>query len=158
MSTALKNPKRLYGFTLIELMIALAIVAILAAIALPAYKQQIMKSRRTDAITALMDMAAREERWYSTNNSYTGYPSPATSLLNLGYASTVNGGVLVPSTTNATYLITVTAAGSSSYNLTATPQGNQVNDACGTYSLTQVGAQGNTPPTGVTLPSDCWRR
>lgn len=158
MSTALKNPIRLHGFTLIELMIALAIVAILAAIALPAYKQQIMKSRRTDAITALMDMAAREERWYSTNNSYTGYPNPATSLLNLGYTSTVSGGVLVPSATNATYLITATGASSSTYSLTATPQGNQGTDACGVYTLNQAGTQGNTPPTGVTLPTDCWRR
>ena len=59
------------GFTLIELMIAVAIVGILVRLAYPAYTKSVMKSRRADAKTALLDLAAREERYLATANSYT---------------------------------------------------------------------------------------
>ena len=69
------------GFTLVELMVVIVIASILMAIAIPSYKNSIRKSRRTDAKTALLDLAGREERFMSTNGSYT------TSFANLGYAS-----------------------------------------------------------------------
>jgi len=69
------------GFTLIELMVVVVIVSILMAIAIPSYKNSIRKSRRTDAKTALLDLAGREERYNSTNGSYTN------AAANLGYAS-----------------------------------------------------------------------
>ena len=59
------------GFTLIELMITMAIIGILAAVAFPAYNQSVVKSRRSDAKTALLDLAQREERYLSTANQYT---------------------------------------------------------------------------------------
>src|SRR5258708_40052678 len=59
------------GFTLVELMVVIVIVAILAAIAIPGYTSQIRKSRRTEARNALLDAAAREERFFATNNYYT---------------------------------------------------------------------------------------
>ena len=64
-----------HGFTLIELMVTVAIVAILSAIAYPAYTEYILKSRRTDAKNALLDLAARQERFYSLNNKYSIVPS-----------------------------------------------------------------------------------
>jgi type IV pilus assembly protein PilE len=70
------------GFTLIELMTVLVIGTILATIAIPAYRGQIQKSRRTEARTALLDLAAREERYLSTNNTYSSLPG------DLGYAGT----------------------------------------------------------------------
>ena len=59
------------GFTLIEVMIAVAIVGILVAVAFPAYNQSVRKSRRSDAKAALLDLAQREERYFSTTNQYT---------------------------------------------------------------------------------------
>ena len=62
------------GFTLIELMITLGIGAILAAIAIPMYQKQVQTSRRTDARTAVLDLAGREERYLSVQASYTNLP------------------------------------------------------------------------------------
>src|SRR6267154_1626429 len=78
------NSRRLEsgGFTLVELMIVVVIVAILASIAIPAYNSQIRKSRRTEAKTALLDLAGREERYFNTsNNTYTNL------AVNLAYAA-----------------------------------------------------------------------
>jgi type IV pilus assembly protein PilE len=69
------------GFTLVELMVTIAIVAMLAAIAVPTYQAQIRKSRRTEARSALLDTASREERFFATNNKYTQ------TATDLGYAS-----------------------------------------------------------------------
>jgi type IV pilus assembly protein PilE len=73
---------RARGFTLIELMVVVVIVTILLAIAVPSYMQQIRQSRRTEAKTALLDLAGREERYLTTNPSgYTITPA------NLGYSA-----------------------------------------------------------------------
>ncbi|WP_276968674.1 type IV pilin protein, partial [Metallibacterium scheffleri] len=69
------------GFTLIELMITLVVLAILTMIAVPIYEHQIEESRRTDARTALLELAEREERYYATNNAYTSDPA------DLGYGT-----------------------------------------------------------------------
>jgi type IV pilus assembly protein PilE len=84
------STRRPAGFTLIELMVTIMIGAILIAIAVPSYTMQTRKSRRTDAKTALLDLAGREERYNSTNSVYTSAPA------NLGFAGpwpmTVGGG------------------------------------------------------------------
>ena len=69
------------GFTLIELVIAMVIVSILAALAIPSYSAYVRKSRRTDAKNALLDMASLEERFFTTNNTYSSTPS------DLGYTN-----------------------------------------------------------------------
>ena len=69
------------GFTLIELMVVVAVVAILAAIAYPSYINQVRKSRRADAKSALLDLATRQERFFSTQNTYTN------NAANLGYSA-----------------------------------------------------------------------
>lgn len=74
--------RRSAGFTLVELMITLAIVAILVAIAYPSYSNYIMKSHRADAKTALLDLASRQERYFALQNNYASTPSA------LGYAGT----------------------------------------------------------------------
>src|ERR1700744_5930788 len=69
------------GFTLIELMVTIVVATILISIAVPSYQAQVRKSRRTEARNALMDLAGREERYYSVNNDYSQ------SALQLGYGT-----------------------------------------------------------------------
>ncbi len=140
---------RVRGFTLIELMIVVTVVAIISVIALPMFQTQMRQSRRADAKTALLDLAAREERYYTLNNQYT-----ATGP-NLGYpAFPVNLG------TNATpdYQLSVVSAAINANNvwafsLQAVPQGDQVNDTCGTYTLDNFG---NQLPALGTDGRACW--
>src|ERR1700722_5946567 len=103
------------GFTLIELMVTVAIVGILATIAVASYQYEIQKSRRTDARSALMDLAGREEKLFSVTNAYSanasdlGYP-PFTTAVRSGYyfvAVTVDN-----TTTPPSYLIVATPTGS----------------------------------------------
>ena len=136
------------GFTLIELMIAVAIIGILAAIAFPSYQRYILKSRRADAKTALLDLAARQERFSSVNNTYTSTPA------NLGYAGTAFP-VDVQSGGQAYYRLNVTpGAPATTYTATAAPIGGQTQDSCGTYTINNLGVQGNTGNTTAT--ADCW--
>jgi type IV pilus assembly protein PilE len=134
------------GFTLIELMITVAIVAILATIAATSYTSQVQKSRRTDARSALLDLAGREEKLFSTTNAYTN------SLATLGYSSAIVG--------SAYYTVAVVspdpaqpALGASSYSITATPINSQLGDTqCATMSVNQTGLQSAGPATAAT----CW--
>ena len=136
------------GFTLVELMIALAIGALLLTIALPSYRSYMEKSRRTDARNALHDLASRQEKFFSTNNVYTANPG------NLGYGA-VAFPVNVQQSGATHYSLQLTlAADGRSWTASAQPQGAQANDACGTFTLSSLGVQGNT---GNSLPTaGCW--
>jgi type IV pilus assembly protein PilE len=136
------------GFTLIELMVVVVIASILVAIAIPSYKSSIRKSRRTDAKTALLDLAGREERFNSTNGSYTNVAA------NLGYAalpSVVGGGYY---TINVAAPVAGTATTVASFSITATPVvgSDQAKDtACGAFTLTSTGLQSVSGAA-----TDCW--
>ena len=137
------------GFTLIELMVTVAIVAILSAIAYPAYTEYILKSRRTDAKNALLDLAARQERFYSLNNKYSIVPST------LGYSGAAFP-VNVQTGSAAYYQMTVTAPAPSAgslptFSASAVPLGNQVKDKCQTYTIDHLGRQGNS-----SSEAGCW--
>jgi type IV pilus assembly protein PilE len=143
---------RTAGFSLIEMMIVVVVIAILAAIAIPIYQQQLRESRRTAAKTALLDIASREEKFYSTNNYYT------TLMANLGYqASVITGDTLqAPGDGNDYYTVQFPAAASSqatSYTVQAVPEGQQVGDQCGTYQITDLGVQSNP---GAPQQTHCW--
>lgn len=138
------------GFSLIELMITIGIVAILASIATATYTSQVQKSRRTDARSALLDLAGREEKLYSTSNAYSDLPS------DLGYGAggwpiTVGSGyyqvtVVVPDPNQGG------AAGT--YSITANTIGLQAGDTtCASLSVNQLGAQTST---GSGTAATCW--
>ena len=141
---------RVRGFTLIELMIVVTVVAILSMIALPMFQTQMRQSRRADAKTALLDLAAREERYYTLNNQYTNV------LATLGYPA--GPSVNLGSSVTPDYQLSVVSAAINANNvwafsLQAVPQGDQVNDTCGTYTLDNFG---NQLPALGTDGRACW--
>lgn len=129
------------GFTLIELMIVVAIIGILAAIAYPSYLEYVKKSNRAEATVVLMESAQALERFYSVNGSYLDSGSVAPVF-------PTNS----PTTGTANY--TVAAAGArNSFTLTATPTGSMSGDDCGNLSITHSGVKGASGSKGV---ADCW--
>ncbi len=143
---------RMRGFTLIELMIVVTIVAILAGAAMFAYRSYVLKAARTDAKNGLYIAAQSMERCYSQYFSYLGNPSgtPAVSCP-------------VPSTAfaspNGTYSILESNLTATTYTLTATPvSGGQASGdtKCHSFSLDQSGAQTALTETRVDNSNYCW--
>lgn len=135
------------GFTLIELMIAVAIIGILAAIALPAYRDSQLRGARAEGKSALLEVASIQERFYSANNSYSTNADPLSSPAVATYFSTNNA-----------YAVTVAACSggaiSNCFIATATPQGGQTDDSCGSLTYTNTGVRGASGGTA----DDCWQR
>lgn len=138
---------RVSGFTLIELMVVIAIVGILAVIAMPSYQQYVLRSHRTTAVNALLDMGSREARYYSANNAYT---SSLTGATGLGYSSDPE---LVPNATTPYYQISAQLTGSS-FTLVALPVGAQLNDVeCASFIYTGLGIK---TVSGTGTVAKCW--
>lgn len=138
------------GFTLIELMIVVVIVAILAAIAYPSYREQVYKSRRSDAQAALLNTAQVLERCYTEYNAYNNAGCPAVNAAGNGLSSAYG------STENGYYTLSATTLTANAFTLKATPQGAQSGDQCGTLTYDHIGTKGiQDAATGVTA-GDCW--
>ena len=134
-----KNHK---GFTMIELMIVVAIVGILAAIAYPAYQEQVRQSRRADCAGELTLLANAMERWFTLNGSY-----PATvAAMNFPANCPIDGGTV-------SYTFSIPARTATTFTVQATPTGPQTSDKCGNLTLTHTGQQGVS--TGLPL-TECW--
>lgn len=124
------------GFTLIELVITVAIVAILAAIAWPSYESHVLRTNRSAAKAQMLDIAAREQQFMLVNRSY----ADKTTLESNGYA--------LPSDVSTRYSYTIAVVASpAAYTITFTPQGPQASD--GTLTLSSDGTRS---------PADKWSK
>ena len=140
------------GFTLIELMVTVSIIAILASIAIPAYSDYVTKSKRSQAKAVMLNLSQAEERYYT--NNYTYYPVSAVPPVSepQGWSNFVGG-----SMASRIYNISVAVnpappASATSYIITATPSNGFQDAKCGVLTLDGMGnkssALGNASP--------CW--
>jgi len=146
------------GFTLIELMAVVVVVAILAVIALPNYMEQVRKSRRADAIIELNRVAQAQERWRANNPNFNSADvSSAATGLGLVPGTTVATTYTVP---NGYYTIAIgTTLSSTTYTATATATGAQASDTkCATLTLTMTAGQVTQGSTGTATANQCWSR
>lgn len=132
-----RRHRRQGGFTLLELLVVMTVIAILASVAIPSYQQSVMRSRRTDARVAMNALSTRLERCFTQFGAYDAaeceIETPADSP-------------------EGFYQVSV-ERDAAAYALTAEPQGVQADDtACGTLSLTSTGLRGASGET----PDRCW--
>lgn len=134
------------GFTLIEMMIAVAILSLLAAIAFPAFTAMIRKGHRGEAHGVIQAAQLAQEKYRVNNTTY------AADFTDNAFVRVCKANVRSPcESENSYYVLTVTGADGSGYTLTATAQGDQANDSdCATITLTQTA-------TDLTYaPNVCW--
>ncbi len=136
--------KKQTGFSLIEVMIAMAVLAILTSIALPAYQEQVRTGKRTEAQNLLLETASKQQRFFSDNMTY------AANMGFLGYGAAGNN---AQPTDTGSYTVGVTPVGTG-YTLTATALNDQVNDGCINLTLTNTGVKGKS---GSKTLANCWK-
>ncbi len=137
------------GFTLIELLVALVTLGILASIALPAFFEQLARSRRTDVQAALLEDAAYLQHYYASHDAFSGSPAPQ-----LPFEHTPRQGAA-----SYTIAVDVPADDPSSFLLTATRTGAMAADGCGDFTYDHLGRRGLAAGT-VASGRDavgCWR-
>ena len=155
---------RSLGFTLVELIVAMVILATLAAIAIPSYSSYVLKSHRTEVKAALLDAASLEERYFSTSNTYTidptklgyGVAAPPITVGNGQYywiqsiavTAAAQPTALSPGGTPATYLITAVP----------NPGSMQISDtACWQWTVNSAGQQTAATQGGADNTAACWQ-
>ncbi len=152
------------GYTLMDLLIAVAIVGILAAIALPSYQSYAHRAARADAKGLLLQNAQFLERNYTVNNCYHRTDADCANTAITGTGAVVLPYLQSPATGTANYNMAVSYSITSPctlgncFSLSAAPTGMMASDACGTYTLTNTGIQGNTGLTSGETATDCWQR
>lgn len=150
--------RRVRGFTLIEVMIAVVIVAILAGLAVASYQGYVRESNRSEAWSLLLQIQSGEEKYFLQNSTYTGDLTDPPTAGGLGLNLTASGGTLyTPDGYYALSVATVACAGGGgglcSYTATATAANAQLKDtaACQVFTVNSLGARTPADSTG------CWR-
>lgn len=132
------------GFTLIELAIALVVVAMLSAMAYPSYNAYMARTRRADAKQSLLELAQRLERYYTERGTYAGATLGGTN------------GIYPASSTAGYYTLTIGTQTAEAFTISATPTGAQTGDACAAFGYNQLGEQ--SVSTAATLSAGkCWQ-
>ena len=143
------------GFTLIELMIALVIIAIIAAVGYPSYVEYVNRGKRAEGKSALLRAAQQMERFYTLNNCY---PSNTANCGNASTSALALTAANIPSSSSTDtsilgrYAISVTVT-PQAFTLTATP--NYTDAKCGTFTLTNTNVKGESGTDSVT---NCWSK
>lgn len=155
----MKMPRsRRSGFTLMELMIVLAIIAILAAIALPSYLDSVRKGRRAEARAAILNLLQQQERYMTQQNTYLGFsnavgttnPATAASIFKV-YSGDSNSS---PSYWLSADVCSATELVNECVKITATPTGSD--PQVGALSMTSSGMKSCTGTAATTEPNLCW--
>ena len=152
-----KSFARMTGFTLIELMITVAIIAILAGIALPSYRDSVAKGHRAEARAVLLEASQWMERFFSENYRYD--QNSAGTLVNAAMPANLR---MSPKQGGAVYNI-ATVATATSYTLTATRAtgGAMASDKCGDFTMTNTGVKSNVNHSGFAnvqaAATACWK-
>jgi type IV pilus assembly protein PilE len=135
------------GVTLIELMIVILVVAVLASIAVPSYRQYVLRAHRTEAKAALLNVAAAQEKFYLQNNTYTTALTAAPPA-GLGIAATTPDGY---------YTIAIGGASTTTFSVTATATGTQTEDtACASFTIDALGVKSAKNKSGGDSTTTCW--
>ncbi len=158
--------KKTNGFTLIELMIVVAIVGILASIAIPSYQKSILKSRRADARSALLGFANALERHFTENFSYCGAGSAGAAGGVCGVANNTGTPTIFAATspvesdgvagTTAYYILIINAVTPTTFTISAIPIAPQDDDDCGTLVLNSLLVKTMPGASAGMTVADCW--
>ncbi len=133
-----RRPARIMGFTLVEVMIVVAIIGILFTIAFPSYQKQVRKGARAQAKAVMLDIAQKEERFFTTNGAYC--------------TSTATCAWLVNPSDLTKHAVAVNAPGADSpYDVVATPTSDYPDPDCGALTLTAMNVKKSD--TGDAI---CW--
>ena len=140
------------GFSLIELMIVVAIIGILAMIGYPSYQQYVLESRRADAMSSVLSLQLAQQRVRANCRFYAGTPAGADACGANAGATTVNASA---TSLDGFYTLAVSNVSGNSYTITATAAvgGSQVNDTGCTAMVVTIN---NANPDGLKTPADCW--
>lgn len=134
--------KRMTGFSLLELLVTIAVLGILAVIAIPSYLGNMQTTRRTDGIAALLDVQSQQTQWRANNVTYAG-----NLTADLGWANS--------DSPEGYYTITLSNVSATTYTATAAPKagGPQEGDTCGSLVLTESG-----PDISTDQKKTCWKK